>query len=62
VVIDELNRRGDVWRTDLNDATCGTNWAKIGPDNDGKPGGCDNILVTINPAGALAIAYDRRAD
>jgi beta-lactamase superfamily II metal-dependent hydrolase len=61
-VISEYARRGTVWRTDLNDATCRTNPRKIGPDNDGKPGGCDNILVTISPTGAVAVAYDRRAD
>lgn len=61
-VISEYTRRGTVWRTDLNDATCGRNAHKIGPDNDGKPGGCDNVLVTINAAGAIAVAYDRRAD
>jgi len=62
VVIEEYARRGTVWRTDVNDATCGTNPAKIGPDNDGKPGGCDNIRITIDAAGAIAVAYDRRAD
>jgi competence protein ComEC len=62
VVIDELDRRGDVWRTDLNDAACGTNRAKIGPDNDGKPGGCDNIRITIEAAGTLTPAYSRISD
>ena len=62
VIIDELDRRGNVWRTDLNDATCGTRPAKIGRDNDGKPGGCDNVRIAINAAGSVTIAYDHRSD
>jgi len=61
-VISEYGRRGTVWRTDLNDSTCGANPAKIGPDRDGRPGGCDNVRVTIDAAGAIAIGYDRRHD
>ena len=62
VVVDELDRRGEIWRTDLNDETCPTNPSKIGPDNDGKPGGCDNIRITIDAAGTLTPAYSRIAD
>jgi competence protein ComEC len=61
-VVAELARRGTVWRTDLNDATCGTNRAKIGPDNDGRAGGCDNIRIAIDRAGAITAAYRRAAD
>lgn len=61
-VVAELASRGTVWRTDLNDATCGSNRAKIGADNDGKPGGCDNVRATIDAAGAIVVAYDRRHD
>jgi len=61
-VVSELTRRGTVWRTDLNDDTCGTNPRKIGPDNDGKPGGCDNVLIVIDAAGAVSRAYNRIAD
>lgn len=62
VVVTELDRRGDVWLTDLNDATCGANSAKVGRDNDGKAGGCDNIRITIDAAGAMAPGYHRIAD
>jgi competence protein ComEC len=61
-VIAEFTRRGAVWRTDLNDATCGANPAKIGPDADRKPGGCDNIRIAIDAAGTIAPAYSRIAD
>jgi competence protein ComEC len=61
-VIREYDRRGTVWRTDLNDSTCGANPAKVGPDRDGRPGGCDNVRVVIGAAGALSIGYDRRHD
>ena len=61
-VVEELSRRGTVWRTDNDDAGCATKGAKIGPDNDGDPGGCDNIRIVIDAAGAMAAGYDRRAD
>jgi beta-lactamase superfamily II metal-dependent hydrolase len=60
-VIGEYTRRtgvAHVWRTDVTDkTTCPTNPAKIGPDNDGKPGGCDNIRIVIDPAGTIAVGY-----
>ena len=62
VVVEELERRGTVWRTDVNDDTCGDNPAKIGPDNDGKPGGCDNLLSTVDTAGTITAGYHRIAD
>lgn len=48
-VVAELSSRGRVMRTDLNDAACGLNERKIGPDADESPGGCSNILVAIRP-------------
>jgi beta-lactamase superfamily II metal-dependent hydrolase len=62
VVIDELTSRGRVFRTDLNDSTCGSNTAKIGPDADGKAGGCDNVRALISLSGDLQIDYWRGAD
>jgi beta-lactamase superfamily II metal-dependent hydrolase len=62
IVVAEFARRGAVWRTDLNDATCGTNRAKIGRDNDGRAGGCDNVTIRIDAAGTIAAGYNRRAD
>jgi competence protein ComEC len=56
-VIDEYNRRGQLWTTALNDKTCPTNTRKIGPDNDGRPGGCDNIRIVIGPDGTVSPAY-----
>jgi beta-lactamase superfamily II metal-dependent hydrolase len=56
-VIAELTRRGEVFRTDLNDATCGASRSKIGPLADGRPGGCDNIRIQIFPFAAPQIAY-----
>jgi beta-lactamase superfamily II metal-dependent hydrolase len=50
VVIDELASRGQVFRTDVDDAACATNPAKIGPDADSKPGGCDTIRVVMSDA------------
>jgi competence protein ComEC len=47
VIINELTTRGAVFRTDSDDQACATNPAKVGPDNDGQPGGCTNIRVTI---------------
>ena len=49
VVISELASRVQVFRTDTDDAACKTNPAKIGPDADGRAGGCENIRVVIAP-------------
>ncbi|MFL6845774.1 MAG: ComEC/Rec2 family competence protein [Allosphingosinicella sp.] len=61
-VMREYLLRGSLWRTDINDYGCALNPAKIGPDNDGKPGGCDNIRIFIDETGAMTPAYDNRAD
>lgn len=50
-VLNELSSRGQLFRTDVDDADCANNPAKIGPDSDGKAGGCNNIRVTISDAG-----------
>jgi competence protein ComEC len=61
VIRDELKARGELWETYLNDATCKTNPAKIGPDNDGKAGGCDNVVITIKD-GVASAQYFRPVD
>ena len=48
IVATELDARGDLYRTDLNDTACASEASKIGPDNDGKAGGCDNIRITLD--------------
>jgi competence protein ComEC len=58
-IISELSPRGEVFRTDRNDAACKTNPAKVGPDNDDQPGGCDNVRITISPNGAISVAYQQ---
>jgi beta-lactamase superfamily II metal-dependent hydrolase len=45
VIVDELTHRGQVFRTDIDDEACKANPAKIGPDGDGNPGGCSNIVI-----------------
>lgn len=55
-VINELSSRGQVFRTDQNDEACAHNPAKIGPDADGKAGGCDNIRVLISDASPLQVS------
>jgi len=61
-VTDELRLRGDLFETDLNDATCGSNPSKVGPDNDGQPGGCDNVRVLISGTAAPEVSYWRGVD
>jgi competence protein ComEC len=61
-VILALEKRGAVWRTDPNDFGCATSPAKTGPDNDGKPGGCNNIRIVIDAAGAIAAGYNPVVD
>src|SRR5262249_13986401 len=46
-IITELEERGQIFRTDLDDVACATNPKKVGPDNDGKAGGCDNVRITM---------------
>lgn len=50
-VIAELESRGDVWRTDVDDAACALSPEKTGKDDDGKAGGCNNIRVRLSPSG-----------
>ena len=45
---------GQLFRTDVDDAACAANAAKIGPDADGQPGGRDNIRVLIGGTPACA--------
>jgi beta-lactamase superfamily II metal-dependent hydrolase len=61
-VVTELTGRGSVWRTDRNDAACPKNPRKIGTDNDGKPGGCDNVQIVIDPTGAITAGYSPLTD
>jgi beta-lactamase superfamily II metal-dependent hydrolase len=52
-----LQARGQVLQTDNDDAACRINPRKIGPDNDGRPGGCDNIQITIHGQELAATIY-----
>ncbi len=62
VIVSELERRGAVYRTDSDDAGCRADSTKIGPDNDNKPGGCDNVMLRIPAAGPISATYVRVAD
>lgn len=61
-VIAEFEGRGLVFRTDIEDADCMLSDDKIGPDGDGKAGGCDNILVKLNADSVIHAEYRREAD
>ena len=61
-IVTELDQRGQVFRTDLEDDTCPTSPDKVGPKEDGKPGGCDNVLVTIPGNGPISAVYRRMVD
>lgn len=61
-IIAELERRGRVIRTDFEDDECATSPDKIGPDADGKAGGCNNILITISSSGQVTTEYRRVSD
>ena len=60
-IVQALKRRGDVFRTDIDDDACGTNAHKIGPDSDEDPGGCDNVVIRIDGS-AISAQYNRSAD
>ena len=61
-IVADLEHRGTLYRTDVDDDACDNNPNKIGPDADESPGGCDNILITIDPQGALNANYNRISD
>ena len=61
-IISELQTRGTVLRTDTHDRECRTDPAKIGTDNDNQPGGCENVLVEIDPRGEVRAHEYRLAD
>ena len=61
-VLTALDQRARVLRTDDDDAHCASSRAKVGPDNDGKAGGCDNILVTLTAGKAVSASYRHVAD
>ncbi|WP_165842890.1 hypothetical protein [Phenylobacterium deserti] len=42
-------------------AACARSRAKVGRDADGKAGGCDNFLITLQ-GGAVSVAYVRTHD
>ena len=56
VIIAELTALGHVWRTDRDDAAC-AHAAKIGPDNDGRAGGCENVEADIDDSGQETVHY-----
>lgn len=69
-IVTELEGRGEVFRTDRDDLyriedesrSCELNPRKIGPDADETPGGCNNILVTVESGGSLAAGYNSIVD
>jgi len=62
-VVAALAGVSEVFQTtvDHDDAACLSNEAKIGPDNDNNPGGCDNVVIEMQ-AGKLEPSYSRSAD
>jgi beta-lactamase superfamily II metal-dependent hydrolase len=60
-IVAEPEQDGEVFRTDIDDEMCAKNPSKIGPDADGKPGGCDNIQIRICD-GKLKASYVRLSD
>jgi beta-lactamase superfamily II metal-dependent hydrolase len=61
-IIAELEKLGQVFRTDLEDASCLMSPDKVGSDSDGKPGGCDNVLVKIPANKSVSVDYRRISD
>lgn len=69
-IVSELERRGQVFRTDRQDefrlgnesGSCEFNPRKIGSDVDETPGGCDNILIEIEGSAPLRASYSSLVD
>ncbi len=53
-VVSELEGRGLLWRTDIDDDACAQNDNKIGEDSDDEPGGCNNVVIKLSPGGIQA--------
>jgi competence protein ComEC len=61
-IVSELQSRGQVFRTDGTDAACAIRAAKIGPDGDGKPGGCDAIQLTVGGTPSIQVSVFQESD
>jgi competence protein ComEC len=69
-IVSELESRGQVLRTDREDAfriddearACEMRERKVGPDADETPGGCDNIVITIDAGQSIKASYSNLAD
>lgn len=61
-IVAELEKRGLLFRTDLEDDSCVMSPDKVGQDSDGKAGGCDNVLVTFRANKPVATDYRRVSD
>jgi beta-lactamase superfamily II metal-dependent hydrolase len=61
-VVELLAARTTVLRTDADDGACALSPAKIGRDADGRPGGCDNVRITIRAGEKPSGAYFRGHD
>ncbi|MBW8296409.1 MBL fold metallo-hydrolase [Sphingopyxis sp.] len=69
-IVAELAARGQVLRTDREDGfrledearACEMRQRKVGPDADETPGGCDNILITIEGDRPIVAGYSALVD
>ena len=61
-IVAELEARGQVFRTDVDDAACAANASKLGTHADGQPGGCDNIRVLLGGAPPVQMSVFQGAD
>jgi beta-lactamase superfamily II metal-dependent hydrolase len=61
-IVNEFSGRGDLFRTDIDDDQCAQSAEKIGPDADGKAGGCDNIVITLPATGPITGAIHQGSD
>lgn len=69
-IVAELERRGQVLRTDREDGfridddarACEMRQRKVGPDADEMPGGCDNILLEIESDRPIRAGYSSLVD
>jgi beta-lactamase superfamily II metal-dependent hydrolase len=61
-IVTSLKGRGQLFETYTNDAQCRSSVAKIGSDNDGKPGGCDAVRIRISGQGQISANYNRTPD
>jgi competence protein ComEC len=56
-IVGLLQNQSTFFRTDRDDSACTASAQKIGTDSDGKPGGCDYVVIAFSDAEPIFAQY-----